>query len=199
MVGNIQGDKSGKVYTEFDYNNIIIVDPNKTIDSQGNISERLVDHENLIMFANLEAELLPRTKLAVGSSPDSIRTVSIGKINFLNPTKDGYLTTNYYDELTGENSIKGKGTNQTQSEYIPASNGDKGYTKLTALTDGKEGTIDSALLGITSINIKTSGSFIPTVTILLEDVPELTVNVPYLNSVNLEWKGEVGCISFSLF
>ena len=184
MVGNIQGDKSGKVYTEFDYNNIIIVDPNKTIDSQGNISERLVDHENLIMFANLEAELLPRTKLAVGSSPDSIRTVSIGKINFLNPTKDGYLTTNYYDELTGENSIKGKGTNQTQSEYIPASNGDKGYTKLTALTDGKEGTIDSALLGITSINIKTSGSFIPTVTILLEDVQgrglfQLGENSPY--------------------
>ena len=46
--------------------------------------------------------------------------------------------------------------------------------------------------------IKATGPTIGVNTILLEDVPELTVNVPYLNSVNLEWKGEDGCISLSL-
>jgi hypothetical protein len=89
MAGNLQADNSGNILVEFDYNNIIIVDPNKTIDAEGNVSERLVDHENLVMYANLEAELLPRTKLAVGASPeDRIRTISIAKINFLKPTKN---------------------------------------------------------------------------------------------------------------
>jgi len=192
MAGKIQGDKSGNIYVEFDYNNIIIVDPNKTVDSQGNISERLVDHEDLVMYANLEAELLPRTKLALGSTTDNIRTISIAKINFLAPTKDDYLSTNYYDELTGKGTRQGKGTNQTQTELIPPSNGDKAYTKLTALTDGKEGTIDTGLLGITSIAVKTSSAFIPSVSIQLEDVQgralfQLGENSPYAAFLHLPY------------
>ena len=89
----IKADQSGNILVEFDYNNIILVDPNKVKDSQGRISERLVDHENMVMYANLEAELLPRTKLAVGATPDNIRTISIAKINFLKPNNDQYLTT----------------------------------------------------------------------------------------------------------
>ena len=84
MAGNTPGDNSGNVLVEFDYNNIIVVDPNKTIDAFGNIKERLVDHEKLVMFANLEAEVVPRTKLSIGGSPeDRIRTISVAKINFL--------------------------------------------------------------------------------------------------------------------
>jgi hypothetical protein len=94
MAGNRPGDNSGNILVDFDYNNIIVVDPNKTIDAFGNIAERLVDHENLVMFANLEAEVTPRTKLAVGTtSTDGLRTISIAKINFLKPNKNrkGYL------------------------------------------------------------------------------------------------------------
>ena len=84
MADNFLSDNSGDILVEFDYNNIIVVDPNKTIDGQGNIQERLVDHENLVMFVNLEAELLPRTKLAVGGSPQDVATtISVAKINFL--------------------------------------------------------------------------------------------------------------------
>ena len=46
MAGNLQADNSGNILVDFDYNNIIVVDPNKTIDNFGNIRERLVDHEN---------------------------------------------------------------------------------------------------------------------------------------------------------
>ena len=113
MAGNIQADNNGDILVEFDYNNIIVVDPNKTIDAFGKIQERLVDHENLVMYANLEAEILPRTKLAVGAAPnDRIRTISVAKINFLKPSKQTYFGTGYYDELTGENSTKFKGENQ---------------------------------------------------------------------------------------
>ena len=180
----VQGDASGWVHTEFSYNNIILVDPNKVEDGLGNISERLVDHENLVMYANLEAELLPRTKLNVGSSPDSIRNISIAKMNFLKPDNNDYFNTQYYDELTGKNSINGNAANQIQAQFIPPSNGEKGYTKLTAFSNGQEGSIDNGLLGMTSINMKISGSFIPSVTIELEDVQgralfQLGENSPY--------------------
>ena len=180
----VKADASGWVHTEFNYNNIILVDPNKVEDLLGNISERLVDHENLVMYANLEAELLPRTKLNVGSSPDSIRTISIAKMNFLKPDNNDYLNTQYYDELTGKNSINGNASNQIQAQWIPPSNGEKGYTKLTAFSNGQEGSIDNGLLGMTSINMKISGSFVPTVTIELEDVQgralfQLGENSPY--------------------
>jgi len=180
----IKADASGWVHTEFNYNNIILVDPNKVVDAQGNISERLVDHENLVMYANLEAELLPRTKLNVGSSPDSIRTISIAKMNFLKPNNNDYLNTQYYDELTGKNSINGNASNQIQAQWIPPSNGERGYTKLTSFSNGQEGSIDNGLLGMTSINMKISGSFVPTVTIELEDVQgralfQLGENSPY--------------------
>ena len=100
MAGNRPGDNSGNILVDFDYNNIIVVDPNKTIDAFGNIAERLVDHENLVMYANLEAEVVPRTKLSVGGSPeDRIRTISVAKMNFLRPTEGTYLSTGYY-ELT---------------------------------------------------------------------------------------------------
>jgi hypothetical protein len=180
----IKADQSGDILVEFDYNNIILVDPNKVKDTQGKVSERLVDHENMVMFANLEAELLPRTKLAVGASPDSIRTISIAKINFLKPNNDEYLTTNYYDELTGENTTQGRGTNQSKKTYIPPSNGQRGYNRMDAMTGGEEGSIDTGLLGITSINVKVSGAFIPTVSMELEDVQgralfQLGENSPY--------------------
>ena len=193
MVGNLLPDNSGNILVEFDYNNIIVVDPNKTIDAQGNIQERLVDHENLVMFVNLEAEVLPRTKLAVGGSPQNeARTVSISKINFLAPNKDQYLTTNYYDELTGEGSTKGNGQNQKTEVLQNAPNNKQAYIKAGVVTNGVDGAIDNGLLGITSINVRVSTSFIPSVTIEMEDVQgralfSLGDNSPYAAFFNIPY------------
>lgn len=171
MAGNIKGDYTGKILVEFDYNNIIVVDPNKTIDTLGNIQERLVDHENLVMFANLEAELLPRTKLAVGLSPENtgIQTISIAKINFLKPGNKSQLTTEYYDELTGKGSTKGEGINQMRKDTVVGESG-QGYQSVSFQSDGSDGTLDTGLLGITSIVVRTNSSFVPSVDIQLEDV-----------------------------
>ena len=57
-------DKSENILVEFDYNNISIIDPNKVIDSDGRVQERYVKQENLVMYANLECKVLPRTKYA---------------------------------------------------------------------------------------------------------------------------------------
>ena len=191
MAGNLQADNSGNILVDFDYQNLIVVDPNKTIDSFGNIRERIVDHENLVMFVNLEAEVIPRTKLAVGGSPeDRIRTISVAKINFLKPTKNSYLGTGYYDDLTGENSTKYQAVNQPKQVPINPGNGEKPYIINTVADETN--VIDTGLLGITSISIKTSTSFIPSVTIELEDVQgralfQLGNNSPYSAFFNLPY------------
>jgi hypothetical protein len=191
MAGNLIADQNGDILVEFDYNNIIVVDPNKTIDAFGKIQDRLVDHDKLVMFANLEAEVLPRTKLAVGASPnDRIRIISVAKMNFLKPTKESYLGTGYYDELTGENSTKYKGQNQLLQQGVQPKNGDKPYTKIEPLD--LNNIVDNGLLGITQINITTSTSFIPSVKIELEDVQgralfQLGDNSPYSAFFNLPY------------
>jgi hypothetical protein len=191
MAGNIQGDNSGNILVEFDYNNIIVVDPNKTIDAFNNISERLVDHEKLVMFANLEAEVVPRTKLSVGGSPqDRVRVLSVAKMNFLRPTEETFLTTGYLDELTGKDTKNGLGTNQMQEEIINTRL-DKPYSKMS-ITDPGEKATDNGLLGITSINVKTNTSFIPSVSMTLEDVQgkalfQLGNNSPYSAFFNLPY------------
>jgi hypothetical protein len=75
MVGNNEN-----ILVEFDYQNIVLVDPNKTIDSDGNVKERLLKHENLTYYANLECSLLPRTRLSQNSNGNlDIKTISIAK------------------------------------------------------------------------------------------------------------------------
>ena len=191
MAGNLTGDNNGNILVEFDYNNIIVVDPNKTI-KNGKTYERLVDHENLVMFANLEAELLPRTKLSVGGSPeDRNRTLSIAKMNFLRPTERGNLTTGYLDEITGKNAINGLGDNQLQDEVINPKDGTEPYHKISLVDPGQTAT-DNGLLGITSISVRTSTSFIPSVSMTLEDVQgralfQLGNNSPYSAFFNLPY------------
>jgi hypothetical protein len=192
MAGSVvQGDKSGNILVEFDYNNIIVVDPNKTIDAFGNIKERLVDHENMVMYANLEADLLPRTKLALGSTPanENQRTIPIASMNFLRPTEGKSLTTGYYDELTGKGAREGLADNQLKKEI--GTKGDKPYEKVTiASPDGQP--IDNGLLGIKSIQVRTSTSFTPSVSMVLEDVQgralfQLGDNSPYAAFFNLPY------------
>lgn len=191
MAGNIRADNNGNILVEFDYNNIIVVDPNKTIDDKGNIKERLVDHENLVMYANLEADVLPRTKLAVGGAPNNgIQTISVAKINFLKPTKNTYLSSGYLDQLTGENTTKFHGENQMFQKTVDPGDGTKPYVvdSPADLTN----IMDNGLLGITQINIQTNSSFIPSVRIELEDVQgkalfELGNNSPYAAFFNLPY------------
>ena len=67
MAGKFQQEK---IYVETDYDNIILIDPNKVLICD-QVQDRLVRHEDLVFYANLEARVIPRTKLAVGESFDS--------------------------------------------------------------------------------------------------------------------------------
>ena len=193
MADNFLSDNTENIYVEQEYDNIILVDPNKIFDSDGNIKERLVNHENLVTYVNLEAEVLPRTKLAVGGSPQDVATtVSIAKINFLAPNKGDYFTDGYYQELTGNNSTTGRGDNQRQETLIEGAKNSKPYIKSTITSNGVDAPVNNGLLGIKGVVIKTSTSFIPTVTVTLEDVQgralfQLGDQSPYAAFVNLPY------------
>ena len=99
------------IHIENDYQNIFIVDPNKVDLPNGQVGQRNVAQEELVMYANLECNLQPRSKLIVGSGDKQLRTLGLGKINFLKPTGEDYLTTKWTelqsqsrksDEINGE-------------------------------------------------------------------------------------------------
>ena len=187
-------DNSENILVEFDYNNITIIDPNKVIDSDNKVKDRVVKQEDLVMYANLECSVLPRTKLAVGAANnDSIRTISIAKINFLKPGDKPYLDNSYTDEITGKNAIKGEGVNQPTFKGITnPNNSDDFYIKQTISSGGKPGALDNGLLGISSINIRQGLDFLPTIDIRLVDVKgralfEAGDNSPYAAFFNLPY------------
>jgi hypothetical protein len=187
-------DKSENILVEFDYNNITIVDPNKVIDSEGKIKDRNVKQEDLVMYANLECKVLPRTKLAIGvAANDQVRTISVAAINFLNPGNKGVLTNDYTDEITGKDTLSGNGVNQPKSEKISNPNkSDDYYLRQTIQSFGKPGSVDNGLLGITNIQIRQGLDFLPTITMELEDIKgramfEAGNNSPYAAFFNLPY------------
>ena len=84
------------IHIENDYQNIFVVNPNKVDLPNGQVGDRNIAQEELVMYANLECNLQPRSKLIVGGNNNSqLRTIGLGKINFLKPTGNDYLTTNW--------------------------------------------------------------------------------------------------------
>ena len=193
MVGN-----SENILVEFDYNNITVIDPNKVIDENGKVKERNVKMEDLVMYANLECKLVPRTKLIYGiSNNNDTQNVSIATINFLNQGGKTLLDNSYTDEITGKGSLEGKGVNQVKLERLPKIppknfKPDDFYIKQSILSNGKNGAVDNGLLGITSININQGMDFLPSINMTLEDIKgramfEAGDNSPYAAFFNLPY------------
>ena len=167
MVGNGEN-----ILVEYDYDNITVIDPNKVIDDLGTVTERFVKQEDLVYYANLECNVLPRTKLALGTAVnDQVRTISVGKINFLNPGFKTFLDNSYTDEVTGKGSLTGQGVNQPKLNSIqnPNKEGDYYITQET-YSNGKPGSIDNGLLGIVDINVSVGLDYLPVIDVTLEDV-----------------------------
>jgi hypothetical protein len=165
-------DNGENILVEFDYDNITLIDPNKLVDQDGNVKERLVKQEDLVYYANLECNVLPRTKLAVGSAMnDQQRTISVGKINFLNPGNKTFMDTAWSDEITGKDSVQGKGVNQVNLTAVKNPNkSDDFYITQNLNSNGTPGAVDNGFLGMRSINVQIGLDFLPVITVELEDV-----------------------------
>ena len=173
MAGNFE---NRTIYVETDYNNIILVDPNKlsvpiTKDNPNGFIDRLVDHEDLVMYANLETKIIPRTKLADGVSFDVINTTIASfsngdennDLNFLKPKNKVAFDSSWTDEFTGKDTRNFAGANQ-KVEYSVTQNG---KPQIRSRIDNYE---DTQTLGIKNITIKISPAGTPQVDIKMTDV-----------------------------
>jgi hypothetical protein len=159
-------DKSESIYIDLDYENIFLVDPN-SVNGENGKEDRYVKHENLVMYANLECKLTPRSKLVYGVANNQVgsETVTIGKINFLKPGDREFLSDNYLGELLGTDAA----VNTARSiNYLQQQGQSIGDLRDNIRNDGN--LIDNGFLGISNIQMRTNASFTPTVTITLVDV-----------------------------
>ena len=165
-------DRPENILVDFDYNNIIVVDPNKIIDEDGRAKDRHIRMENMVYYANLECKVVPRTKLAVGvAANDAIQTVSVASLNFLQPGGEDYLNTKWTDEITGKDSLKGQGINQPiKNQFQNPNKSDDYYVRQTINTGGKPGATDTGLLGIKSISVTINTAFEPVISIKMIDI-----------------------------
>jgi hypothetical protein len=167
------------IYVETDYDNIILIDPNKVV-INNEVKDRLVDHEELVFYANLETRVIPRTKLAIGESLDSPvvnTTVASLKgtvsdpstiINFLQPLDRKKFDSSWTDQLSGKGSRQGGGVNQI-SETVSNVNGSDRFVRNV------NNYSDTQLLGIESIRVTSQGFGITDVEISLVDVQGRTL------------------------
>jgi hypothetical protein len=154
MADNFGGSEN--IYFE-EISNVVLIDPNSVKDSSGVKKDRVIKQENLVMYANLEANSVPRTRLAVGPDVESsINNTTVASINFLKPNDKNTFDTSYTDETTGAGSAQGRGINQ-----IKFNNGQN--PQLSNY-------VDTQILGIRDINVDIKFNGVPTVDMTLIDV-----------------------------
>jgi len=154
MADNFGGNEN--IYFTDDQN-IVLVDPNSIFDSNGQKKDRTIKQENLVMYANLEAKAVPRTRLAVGQGVDSgVDNIAIAEINLLKPKDKDYFDTSYTEQLTGGRNSQGGSLNQIQFDG--------------AQNPQQVNFVDTQLLGIKTISVDIKYNGIPEVNMVLIDV-----------------------------
>ena len=103
------------IYVKVDQNNLIYIDPNSTIDSEGNVFARNIKTEKLVMYVNLEADIVPRSILASSNDTNTLTSLASGTLNFLkNGDGQDYDTTwtNSYYKSEEKTDSKGDPTGE---------------------------------------------------------------------------------------
>ena len=163
---------TGNIYTNAVGNNLVVVDPNKIV-VDGVIKDRLVDHEDMVMYANLVATIYPRSKVISGSQNQGDRIlvdIFDGELNFLKPKNSDFLNSDWTEAFTNPDVNKKVKTVDSKGTTI-------GVTT--------QNTLDFQGFGITAINVKLNASYIPQVSINFTDVRGKTLfeqargNTPY--------------------
>lgn len=165
-----------KILVKVDQNNLIYVDPNSVLVG-GEAQQRNVQQEKLVMYLNLEADIIPRSILASSQKqPGKENLVSIakGSFNFLN----------------SQSAEKDFTTDWTDSFVNPP----KPNTATTkVLDDFESGDSSGQSFGIDSVTISVKGAnFIPQVNINFIDVRGKTLfesaeNSPYKAFFHVPW------------
>ncbi len=165
-MGNNKINEGEDILVKVDVNNLIFIDPNSVLNGD-KVEERGIKQENLVMYVNLEADLVPRSVLSAdGGQVTSLTQIAKGTLNILQNKGpngkdfDTSWTDVYVNQKTGESDL---------------------------------GDTSSQSFGIDSININIKGgNFIPQITINFIDVRGKTLfespqNSPYGAFFHLPW------------
>jgi hypothetical protein len=142
---------SENILVKVDQNNLIYIDPNSIVDNDGKVQPRNFKQENLVMYVNLEADLVPRSILVSKDQGSTLTNIAKGNLNFLkSQTGDGDFDTSYTDSFVGIPQLNNS-TTETDDYFLSDKSGQN--------------------FGIDSISINIKGAnFIPQVTINFVDV-----------------------------
>jgi len=178
-MGNNNLKGTNDILIKVDQNNLMFVDPN-TVVSNGEAIPREVQPENLVMYVNLEADLIPRSILVSGNDRNTLTSVAKGTFNMLTNSGGDFDSswTNTYTEFT-EKTVKEKGAD--------------GKTTQKGTGEFSQSDTSGQSFGMTSLTIEITGAnAIPKVKINFVDVRGKTLfespeNSPYQAFFHLPW------------
>jgi hypothetical protein len=181
MASNNDYSNSENILVKVDQNNLVYVDPNSVVDSDGQVQPRGHKQENLVMYLNLEADLVPRTTLISDDNVGNTLTqIASGKLDFLrNATGDGNFDSTWTDSFVPK-PIQGQET--TYQDGFDVTFGENEFKDPSGQT-----------FGIESVSISVKGAnYVPQVTINFIDVRGKTLfesseNSPYRAFFHLPW------------
>lgn len=168
MANNKLNDNEN-ILIKVDQNNLIYVDPNSVV-VDGEVQSRNVKQENLVMYVNLEADLIPRTVLNSEDEQSTLVSVARGTLNLLRP-KSGEYDSSWTESYVGRDMMSSDGTSVSTQKYDES----------------------AQAFGIESVSIDIKGgNFIPQVNINFIDVRGKTLfespkNSPYKAFFHLPW------------
>lgn len=171
-MGNNNLSNSEEIYVKVDQNNLIYIDPNTVINSKGEISDRGLEQEKLVMFVNLEADLVPRTILSSDNDSNTLTNIAKGTLNIMGNQNGKDFDTSWteaYSEVK-----ENKATTKIPNDFFQSDDSGQSF-------------------GIDSISINVKGyNAIPQVQINFIDVRGKTLfdspeNSPYKAFFHIPW------------
>ena len=170
---------SENILIKTDENNLIYVDPNSVL-VNNEVQPRNIEQEKLVMYVNLEADIVPRTKLVSGEK-STLSSIAKGTLNFLSSQSGDQsdpnnrnFTSGWTDAFLETKQKKDRDGNPIKDEFYQ--------------NDGS-----GQSFGIQSISIQIKGAnFIPQIVIEFVDVRGKTLfeaaeNSPYKAFFHMPW------------
>ena len=87
------------ILVKVDQNNLMYIDPNSVV-SDGQVLSRESKPEELVMYVNLEADLIPRTTLVTGNEASTLTSIAKGTFNLMRNAEGRDFDSKWTDAYT---------------------------------------------------------------------------------------------------
>jgi hypothetical protein len=111
------------ILVKVDQNNLIYIDPNSVVDKDGFVKPREVNPEQLVIYANLEADIVPRSILAATNDQNTLVSIAKGTLNFLSNQNGEDYDSSWTDAYTEFKPKQKKDSDKTNEFYSNDSTG----------------------------------------------------------------------------